>query len=112
MNTNWDLFNDGSEYFLLTGKTWLKSKEPSGPWTATTKLPAEMAKLPKGQNWDGVLKQVPPPAGAPPAPKVFFTERPVRIDRLSRRASLRSDPRHKSFLRDEHRRQRLPSQAG
>ncbi len=42
-------------------------------------LPAEMAKLPKGQNWDGVLKQVPPPAGAPPAPKVFFTERPAEL---------------------------------
>jgi hypothetical protein len=79
VNTNWDLFYDGSEYFLLTGTTWLKSKEPSGPWTATTKLPAEMAKLPKGQNWDGVLKQVPPPAGAPPAPRVFFTERPSEL---------------------------------
>ncbi|MGB9243500.1 MAG: hypothetical protein WCC03_09120 [Candidatus Acidiferrales bacterium] len=79
VNTNWDLFFDGSEYFLLTGATWLKSKEPSGPWTATTKLPAEMAELPKGQNWDGVLKQVPPPAGAPPAPKVFFTERPSEL---------------------------------
>ena len=33
----------------------------------------------------------PPPAGAPPAPKVFFTERPVRIDRLPRRARLRAD---------------------
>jgi hypothetical protein len=79
VNTNWDLFYDGSEYFLLSGKTWLKSKEPSGPWTATAKLPAEMAKLPKGQNWDGVLKQVPPPAGAPPAPKVFFTEHPAEL---------------------------------
>jgi hypothetical protein len=79
VNTNWDLFYDGSEYFLLSGKTWLKSKEPSGPWAATTKLPAEMAKLPKGQNWDGVLKQVPPPAGAPPAPKVFFTEHPAEL---------------------------------
>ena len=79
VNTNWDLFYDGNEYFLLSGKTWLKSKEPSGPWTATTKLPAEMAKLPKGQNWDGVLKQVPPPAGAPSAPKVFFTEHPAEL---------------------------------
>jgi hypothetical protein len=79
VNTNWDLFYDGSEYFLLSGKTWLKSKEPAGPWAATSKLPAEMAKLPKGQNWDGVLKQVPPTAGAPPAPKVFFTERPSEL---------------------------------
>jgi hypothetical protein len=79
VNTNWDLFYDGSEYFLLSGKTWLKSKEPAGPWAATSKLPAEMAKLPMGQNWDGVLKQVPPTAGAPPAPKVFFTERPSEL---------------------------------
>lgn len=79
VNTNWDLFYDGTNYFLLDGKTWLKSKEVAGPWTVTTKLPADMAKLPKGQNWDDVLKAIPPPAGAQAAPKVFVTEKPAEV---------------------------------
>ncbi|MGH9747628.1 MAG: hypothetical protein ACRD59_16150 [Candidatus Acidiferrales bacterium] len=79
VNTNWDLFYDKSDYYLLSGKTWLKSKELAGPWTGTAKLPASLSSLPSDQNWDGVKKQVPPPAGAGPAPKVFFTERPSEL---------------------------------
>jgi hypothetical protein len=63
---------------LLDGKTWLKSLEISGPWTVTTKLPAEMAKLPANQ-WAEVLKAVPPPAGAQTEPKVFVTEKPAEL---------------------------------
>ena len=65
VNTNWDLFFDNSEYFLLDGKTWIKSKDLAGPWAGTSKLPADFAKIPKGQNWDEVLKAVPAPAAAP-----------------------------------------------
>jgi len=79
VNTNWDLFFDNSDYFLLDGKTWLKSKELSGPWLATSKLPADFARIPKGQNWDDVLKAVPPPAAASAAPQVFFTEKPAEL---------------------------------
>jgi hypothetical protein len=45
---------------------------------ATTKLPPDLAKLPKAQ-WADVLKAVPAPAGAPPAPKVFFTHKPAEL---------------------------------
>src|SRR6516165_12269625 len=79
VNTNWDLFFDNSDYFLLDGKTWMKSKDLAGPWTATSKLPADFAKIPRGQNWDDVLKAVPPPAAASTAPKVFFTEKPAEL---------------------------------
>jgi hypothetical protein len=78
VNTNWDLFYDKSDYYLLNGTTWLKAKELAGPWTATMKLPAEMSKLPAGQ-WSEVSKAIPPPAGARPAPKVFFTDRPAEL---------------------------------
>src|SRR6516225_8938271 len=78
VNTNWDLFFDNSDYFLLDGKTWIKSQDLAGPWTATSKLPADFAKIPRGQNWDGVLKAVPAPA-ASAAPKVFFTEKPAEL---------------------------------
>jgi len=76
VNTNWDLIHDQSGYYLLDGKIWLESKELAGPWVATRKIPAEIAKLPPKQNWDEVLKAVPPAASAAPAPQVLFTKSP------------------------------------
>ena len=37
INTNWNLFYDNSDYYLLNGRVWLKSKALPGPWAATTK---------------------------------------------------------------------------
>jgi hypothetical protein len=78
VNTNWNLFYDKTSYYLLDGKTWLKAADIPGPWKVTTSLPPDMAKLPKGQNWDDVLKAVPPAAGGV-APKVFVTEKPAEL---------------------------------
>ncbi|QNI31964.1 hypothetical protein H7849_23595 [Alloacidobacterium dinghuense] len=77
VNTNWDLFYDHSDYYLLAGKTWLTSKELPGPWSATLKLPADISKLPPHQNWDDVLKAVPAVPGN--APKVLFTQTPAEL---------------------------------
>jgi hypothetical protein len=78
VNTNWDLFYDGSAYYLLDGKTWLTAKDLTGAWTATAKLPAEISKLPPKQNWDDVLKAVPAAPGKT-APKVLFTDKPAEL---------------------------------
>jgi hypothetical protein len=79
VNTNWDLFFDNSDYYLLNGKTWLKSKDFAGPWVVTAKLPPDFSKMPKGQNWDTVLKAIPPALATPAAPKVFFTDKPGEL---------------------------------
>ncbi len=79
VNTNWDLFYDGSDYYLLSGKTWLKSKDLHGPWAVTMKLPSELSKLPAKQNWDEVLKAIPPSATVASAPKVLFTDKPAEL---------------------------------
>ena len=81
VNTTWNLFYDGKNYYLLAGKVWLKAADIPGPWTVATTLPVDMAKLPKGQNWDDVLKAVPPPgaATAGAVPKVFVTEKPAEL---------------------------------
>jgi hypothetical protein len=79
VNTNWNLFFDNSDYYLLTDKAWLTSKELRGPWIATVKLPADMAKLPPHQNWDDVLKTLPPRLSAPAAPRVLFTDKPAEL---------------------------------
>lgn len=79
VNTNWDILYDKSDYYLLSGKTWLKAKDLSGPWAVTTQLPREMSKLPAGQNWDDVRKAVPPAAGPKSAPRVVFTTKPAEL---------------------------------
>ena len=79
VNTNWDLFLDKSDYYLLSGKTWLKAKELRGPWSVTAKLPPDMTKLPANQNWDEVLKSIPPSSSAQAAPRVLFAEKPTEL---------------------------------
>ena len=78
VNTNWDLFFDNSDYYLLDGNTWLKAKELNGPWSAAAKLPPDFAKIPSGQNWDNVVKAIPPHA-ASAAAKVIYTDKPAEI---------------------------------
>ena len=79
VNTNWDLFYDNSDYYLLNGRVWLKAKALQGPWAATAKLPPDMAKLPPKQNWDDVLKAIPPTARAQAPTNVLFTAKPAEL---------------------------------
>lgn len=82
VNTNWDLFFDktSSKYFLLHEKTWLIADSLEGPWTTTTKLPADLSKIPDQPNWADVKKAIPPPAGAgATVPKVFYSNEPAEI---------------------------------
>ena len=39
VNTTWNLFYDGKNYYLLSGKLWLKAADIPGPWTVATTLP-------------------------------------------------------------------------
>jgi hypothetical protein len=81
VNTNWDVFFDKNDktYFLLAPNGWLTAKALSGPWTATSKLPEDMAKLPADENFDDVKKMVPAPASSAPAPQVFFNKGPAEL---------------------------------
>ncbi len=79
VNTNWDLFYDRSDYYLLTETTWLKAKGLQGPWQPTTQLPAAMSNLPAGQAWDDVRKAIPPSPAAKPAPRIFFVQKPAEL---------------------------------
>jgi len=81
VNTNWGLFFDkaASKYYLLNEKQWLTSSALEGPWTATTKLPAEMSKLPSQPNWEDVKKAIPPAAITGAVPKVFYGTSPAEI---------------------------------
>lgn len=61
INTNWDIFQDGitNKYYLRNDKQWLTALDIEGPWLVTTKLPADLAKLPREKNWKDVLAAIP-----------------------------------------------------
>lgn len=80
VNTNWDLFfqKSSNSYYLLVDNVWLTTKDLKGSWTATTNLPADMGKLPAGENFDEVKKEIPAKSGGI-APKVFFSNIPAEL---------------------------------
>ncbi|MND61324.1 hypothetical protein D3C80_525800 [compost metagenome] len=80
VNTNWDLFFEktSKSYYLLVDHMWLTSKDLKGNWTLTTKLPADMDKLPSGENFDEVKKMIPPKVGGV-APNIFFSSSPAEL---------------------------------
>lgn len=92
VNTNWDLFFDKGtkEYYLLAEEVWLKAKATTGPWSATTGLPEDMKKLPAGQGFDDVKKEVPAKSGKGPAPTVFFSSKPAEL------ILIEGEPKYKS----------------
>lgn len=83
VNTNWDILleqkKDQKQYYLLADKTWLTATDLKGPWQPALTLPKDMSKLPSGENFDDLKKQVPPSkqAGAPPT--VFFSSTPAEL---------------------------------
>jgi hypothetical protein len=64
VNTNWDLFwnETTAHYYLLDDTVWRTAQKLDGEWVPTRTLPAEMSKLPSGENFDDVKKMIPPPA--------------------------------------------------
>ena len=82
VNTNWPIFLDKSHgaYYLFTGKQWLTGLSLNGPWAVTTKLPKDMSKVAKDQQWAGLAKAISPVATASgPAPTIFFTTGPAEV---------------------------------
>ncbi|MFL6546679.1 MAG: hypothetical protein ACJ8LM_16075, partial [Candidatus Udaeobacter sp.] len=82
VNTNWPLFFDKSQsnYYLFTGKQWLKATSFKGPWSITATLPKDMSKLATDPQWSGLAKAITPPAtdsGA--APTVFYSTGPAEV---------------------------------
>jgi hypothetical protein len=82
VNTQWPLFFDSgnSTYYLAVGQQWLTSNGLEGQWSATTKLPPEMSKVPQDKQWSALKKFIPPPAksgGVTPA--VFYSDKPAEV---------------------------------
>jgi len=81
VNTNFDLFRDKAkkDFYLLGPNGWFAAKELAGPWTPTTELPKDMAKLPTGQNFDDVKKMLPARAAGGAPLQVFYSNAPAEL---------------------------------
>jgi hypothetical protein len=81
INTDWAVFvYDKSTYYLLAGDRWLTASSLQGPWTLTMKLPKDMEKMLKEQQWASLKKFVPPPTNTTSfVPTVFFSSQPAVV---------------------------------
>src|SRR5262249_34333352 len=82
VNTQWPLFLDtgNSTYYLAVGQQWLTSNSIEGKWSSTTKLPADMSKVPQDKQWSALKKFIPPTANAKGVtPDVFYSDKPAEI---------------------------------
>ncbi len=82
VNTQWAVFQDtkSSEYYMLAGPRWLTAADLHGPWSAATKLPKDMEKLPKDPQWTELKKVIPLSADSnAPIPKVFYSTVPAEV---------------------------------
>src|SRR5215470_16559765 len=71
VNTNWNIIQDGSEYYLLNGDSWIKASSATGPWSPAT-APTSFSQLPNDDNWSDARQHLSAPApSAAQVPQVF-----------------------------------------
>jgi hypothetical protein len=78
VNTNWDLFQAGTRWYLRNQEQWLSTYQLYGIWNITTELPPEFSHLPDDDNWKETRSHIPPSSSRPP-PQVLFSERPAEL---------------------------------
>ena len=82
VNTNWDVFVDGSSkaWYWLNNGAWLSAAEVMGPWAPAGTLPAAFSSLPDDRNFADVRKQLPGRRlAAADMPQVFVSTTPAEI---------------------------------
>ncbi len=69
-----------SQYYLLVGPRWLTAADLHGPWSAATKLPQDMDRLPNDPQWVDLKKVIPLSAqSTAPLPRVFYSSVPAEV---------------------------------
>lgn len=61
VNTNWEIFTDGNNWYLLNNGLWLAAPAYSGPYRQVTRLPPAFSALPVDANFAAARKAIPPP---------------------------------------------------
>ena len=80
VNTNWDLFQLGTDYYLRNNDNWLKATDVKGPWAPAGQLPGSFKKLPADENWKDVKSALPGRTISPKAvPTIFVSLTPAEL---------------------------------
>lgn len=80
VNTNWDVFSDGRNWYLLDNELWLAAPAYVGPYKPVTALPPAFDTLPADKNFADARKAIPPKPGNPgPVPAIFVSTKPAEI---------------------------------
>ena len=79
VNTNWEVFTDGQDWYLLNGGSWLKAAAYSGPYQAVSSLPPAFSAMPTDANFALARKAIPPPVKTGVTPAIFVSTKPAEI---------------------------------
>jgi hypothetical protein len=80
VNTNWNLFIAGSDWYLLNNGSWMKAPSYSGPYQPVSRLPPAFATIPADANFAAVRNAIPPKPGRPSVvPVIFVSTKPAEI---------------------------------
>jgi hypothetical protein len=80
VNTNWDVFSDGRNWYLLDNGRWLAAPAYVGPYKPVTALPPAFNALPADKNFADARKAIPPKPGNPGlVPAIFVSTKPAEI---------------------------------
>jgi hypothetical protein len=82
VNSNFPLFFEkeaAKEFYLYTGEQWVKAASLEGPWSATSKLPADMYKVASDPKWKEMEKPILSLSGKGKPPAVFYANKPAEV---------------------------------
>lgn len=80
VNTNWNVFTDGQNWYLLNNGLWLAAPAYAGPYKPITTLPPAFKALAADKSFADVRKAIPPKPGKPAAvPAIFVSTKPAEI---------------------------------
>ncbi|MEA2789006.1 MAG: hypothetical protein QOG73_1412, partial [Acetobacteraceae bacterium] len=60
VNTNWDVFTDDTDWYLLNNGSWMVANAYTGPYQPVSRLPPAFSAIPTDANFAAARKAIPP----------------------------------------------------
>jgi hypothetical protein len=80
VNTNWNLFTDGKDWYLLNNGLWMTAPAYTGPYQPVATLPPAFSAVAKDANFAAIRAAIPPKPGEPTVvPAIFVSTKPAEI---------------------------------
>ena len=81
VNTNWDVFANGGQWFLLNNGSWFAAPSAIGPYSQVATLPEIFKSLKKDASFARVSQFIPAKAAGPKnaVPTIFVSTKPAEI---------------------------------